>query len=460
MQRTAEQIQQDLLRPIFHSSAKYWIAVALAAGLFLAGVAAFCYQLYFGIGVWGINSPVFWAFDITTFFFWIGIGHTGALVSAILRLTNASWRRPVTRCAEAITVFAVLISSIIPLGHIGRPWLGYWMIPYPGERRLWPNFRSPLAWDFFTITTYLIASITFLYLPAIPDFAAVRGASTGFRKKIYSLFALGWQGTPRQWQRLETAMRIMAVAIIPLAIPVHTFVSSDFAVTPMPIWNSMIFGPYFLVSAIFSGAAALILSMALLRKFLHFEEYLKPLHFENLGKLLLIMSLLWFCLVFAGWLTAWHGNSPSETAVFWQSVRRQHAKLFWIMLFCNFIIPVPILVIKRLRTITGAAIASCTVVAGMWLERYLIIVPSLERKFLPYSWGAYRPTFVEDTLVASGFGFMALLYLLFSKLLPMISLWEMQVGFRPHGGAPSVVETGGRPQGFVLQGLPPTDVVE
>ncbi len=183
MQRTAEQIEQDLLRPIFHSSGKYWIAVALAAGLFLAGVAAFGYQLYTGIGVWGINSPVFWAFDITNFVFWIGISHAGTLISAILRLTNATWRRPVTRCAEAITVFSVLIGGIIPLCHIGRPWLAFWMIPYPSERHIWPNFRSPLAWDFFAIATYLTGSTIFLYLPTIPDFAAVRDAATGCARR-------------------------------------------------------------------------------------------------------------------------------------------------------------------------------------------------------------------------------------------------------------------------------------
>ena len=275
MQKTAEQIEHDLLRPLFHSSGKYWVAVALATSLLLAGVAAFGYQLYAGIGVWGINSPVFWAFDITNFVFWIGISHAGTLISAILRLTNATWRRPVTRCAEAITVFSVLIGAIIPLCHIGRPWLAFWMIPYPNQRHIWPNFRSPLAWDFFAISTYLTGSTTFLYLPTIPDFAAVRDASTGLRKKIYRVLALGWQGTPRQWQRLEIAMHIMAIVIVPVAVSVHTIVSWDFAMTPVPMWHSSIFGPYFVTGAIFSGIAALILAMALLRKLLHLEEYLR-----------------------------------------------------------------------------------------------------------------------------------------------------------------------------------------
>src|ERR1700688_1193745 len=436
MQRTAEQIEQDLLRPLFHSSKSYWVAVALATTLLLAGVAAFGYQLYAGIGVWGLNSPVFWAFDITNFVFWIGISHAGTLISAILRLANATWRRPVTRCAEAITVFAVTIGAIIPVCHTGRPWLGYYLIPYPSERQIRPNFRSPLAWDFFAILTYLTGSTTFLLLPMIPDWAAIRDTTTGLRKKIYGTLALGWQGTPRQWHRLETAMHIMAIAIIPVAVSVHTIVSWDFAMTPVPMWHSTIFGPYFVVGAIFSGIAALILAMALLRKFLHLEEYLQPIHFQNLGKLLLTMSALWFYFTFAERLTTWYANEPSEMAVFWTTIRQNFAPLFWTMVVCNFIIPVPILAIKKLRTITGTCIASATIVVGMWIERFLLVVPALEHKFLPYSWGTYKPTWVEVTLMVSSFGFMALLYLLFAKFVPVISLWEMKAGLHHPAATP------------------------
>lgn len=461
MQRTAEQIEKDLLHPIFHSSPKYWIAVGIAGCLVLAGVYAFGYQVYNGIGVWGINSPVFWAFDITNFVFWIGISHAGTLISAILRLCNATWRRPVTRCAEAITVFSILIGGIIPLCHIGRPWLAYFMIPYPSQREIWPNFRSPLAWDFMAISTYLTGSTTFLYLPTIPDFAAIRDASRGLRKRIYAALALGWQGTPRQWQRLEVAMHIMAIAIIPVAVSVHTIVSWDFSMTLVPMWHSSIFGPYFVVGAIFSGIAALILAMAMLRRFLHLEEYLKPLHFDNLGKLLLTMSVLWFYFTFAERMTTWYGNTPSEMTVFWESINQHFAPLFWIMVLCNFVIPVPVLSIKKLRTITGTAIASATIVVGMWIERFLIIVPSLDRKFLSYSWGSYRPTWVEDVLTVSGFGFMALLYLLFAKFVPMISIWEMKVGLQPHGGGVlTTVELGAKPHGLVLEGPLPTDLPE
>jgi Ni/Fe-hydrogenase subunit HybB-like protein len=434
MRKTAEDIQCDLLRPLYHTSAGYWAAMILCAALVAAGIGALCYQLYNGIGVWGLNSPVFWAFDITNFVFWIGISHAGTLISAILRLANATWRRPVTRCAEAITVFALSIGAIIPLFHIGRPWLAYYMIPYPNQREIWPNFRSPLAWDFFAIFTYLTGSITFLLLPMLPDFAAVRDTARGWRKKVYGVLALGWEGTPRQWHRLESAMHAMAIIITPVAISVHTIVSWDFAMTLVPMWHSALFGPYFVVGAIFSGTAALILAMAILRKLLHLEDYLQPVHFENLGKLLLTLSALWFYFTFAERLTTWYGNNASEMTVFWMTIRGQFAPLFWTMVTCNFIIPMPILAVKRLRTITGTVIAASTVVLGMWVERFLIVVPSLERKFLPYSWGSYRPTWVEITLMASGFGMMGLLYLLFAKFVPMISMWELKAGMRkaPH----------------------------
>ncbi len=247
----------------------------------------------------------------------------------------------------------------------------------------------------------------------IPDLALVRDRALGWKKKIYGALALGWTGTPRQWYRLETAMHIMAIAVIPVAVSVHSIVSWDFAMAPVPMWHSTIFAPYFVTGAIFSGIAALILAMALLRKFLHLEEYLLPIHFENLGKLLLVMSLLWFYFVFSERLTGWYGNESSEMAVFWLTQRGSFSPLFWTMVFCNFLIPFPLLAIKKFRTITGTAIASATVVVGMWLERFLIIVPSLSHKYLPYSWGTYRPTWVEITITAGTFAAMALLYMLF-----------------------------------------------
>jgi molybdopterin-containing oxidoreductase family membrane subunit len=263
----------------------------------------------------------------------------------------------------------------------------------------------------------------------------VRDRASGLRRKLYGLVALGWQGTARQWHRLETAMHIMAIVIIPVAVSVHTIVSWDFAMTVVPMWRSTIFGPYFVCGAIFSGIAALIVAMGVLRKALHLEEYLLPVHFSNLGKLLLTFSLLWFYFTFAERLTTWYGNGEAEMAVFWSTVRGEFAPLFWTMVTLNFFIPVPILAVKKLRTITGTVVASVCIVVGMWLERFLIVVPSLSRKFLPYAWGSYRPTWVEMILMAAGFGLMALLYLVFSKLVPMIAIWELKVGMQHAAGA-------------------------
>ena len=432
-QKTPEQINDDLLRPLQATSLKYKLVLAFFFAIVVAAGLAFAHQIDYGIGVAGIRRPVFWGFYITNFVFWIGLSHAGTLISAILRLCNATWRRPVTRCAEVITVFALSIGATFPVIHLGRPWLAFWLFPYPSERGIWPNVRSPLLWDFFAINTYLIGSVTFLLLPMIPDFALVRDRALGFRKKIYSALSLGWTGTPKQWHRLETAMHIMAIAVIPVAVSVHSIVSWDFAMAPVPLWHSTIFAPYFVAGAIFSGIAALIIAMALLRKFLHLEDYLLPIHFENLGKLLLVMSLLWFYFVASERLTAWYGNEPSEMTVLLLTQRGAFAPLFWTMVFCNFLIPFPILAIKKFRTITGCVIASIGVVIGMWLERFLIIVPSLSRKYLPYAWvtAPYRPTWVEITITVGTFAAMVMLYMLFSKFIPIISVWELKAGERP-----------------------------
>jgi Ni/Fe-hydrogenase subunit HybB-like protein len=431
-------ITDDLLRPVMTTSRWFWVLVAFLGAIVATGLGTWIYQMYYGFGVSGIRWPIFWAFYVTNFVFWIGISHAGTLISAILRLVNAGWRRPVTRCAEAITVFALMIGAMFPIIHLGRPWLFFWLIPYPNQRGIWPNFRSPLVWDFFAISTYLTGSTLFLLLPTIPDFALLRDRTSGWRHTVYGVLALGWRGTSRQWHRLESAMQIMAIAILPVAISVHTIVSFDFSMAPVPMWHSTIFGPYFVAGAIFSGIAALILAMAVLRKTLHLEEYLHPVHFENLGKLLLMMSLLWGYFIFAERLTVWYGNDSAEMAVFRVTQRGSFAPLYWMMVTCNLVIPFPILALRRTRTIAGCVLASCSVLVGMWLERFLIIVPSLGHKYLAYSWGVYRPRPVEIIITISTFAAMALLYLLFAKLVPIISVWELKVGaepFRPPAAA-------------------------
>src|SRR3954469_21964075 len=389
MSATEDRLSATLLRPLNRSGVLWYAFVAFLGTIVASGLFAWFFQMWRGFGITGIRWPVYWGFLITDFVFWIGISHAGTLISAILRLVNAGWRRPVTRCAEVITAFALMIGGLFPIIHLGKPWLFFWLMPYPSQRLIWPNFRSPLVWDFFAISTYLTGSLLFLFLPMIPDFALVRDRATGVRRTIYGLLALGWRGTTTQWHRLETAMQIMAIAIIPVAVSVHTIVSFDFSMAPVPMWHSTIFGPYFVAGAIFSGIAALIIAMAALRRFLHLEEYLHPVHFENLGKLLLMMSLLWGYFVFAERLTTWYGNQGSEMTVFWQTQSGSYAPLYWTMVVCNFVVPFTILSIKRFRTIAGCVIASFGVCIGMWLERFLIVVPSLSHKFLPYTWGHY-----------------------------------------------------------------------
>ena len=430
-----QRMSDDLLRPLLRTSWRFYALVAVLGGIVLAGLASWITQAWQGYGVTGIRWPVFWGFYVTNFVFWIGISHAGTLISAILRLVNARWRRPVTRSAEAITVFALMIGALFPIIHLGRPWLFFWLVPYPNQRLIWPNFRSPLVWDFFAINTYLLGSVLFLALPMLPDFALIRDRSSGWRRRIYGLLALGWQGTPKQWHRLESAMQIMAIAILPVAVSVHTIVSFDFSMAVVPMWHSTIFGPYFVAGAIFSGIAALIIAMAFLRHFLHLEEYLQPLHFQNLGKLLLLMSLLWSYFVFAERLTVWYGNNPEEMAAFWATQRGRYSPLYWTMVVCNFVIPFTLLSIRRFRTIIGCVIASAGVLIGMWLERFLIIVPSLANRALPYARGSYEPQPIEIMITVSTFAAMALLYTLFAKFIPVISIWELKGGDHPEPSA-------------------------
>jgi Ni/Fe-hydrogenase subunit HybB-like protein len=442
MKEAHDRLTSDLLQPLRRISFGWSLWVGLLLAFVVTGLICWAFQMWYGFGVTGIRWPIYWGFFITDFVFWIGISHAGTLISAILRLVQAEWRRPVTRCAEFITAFALMIGGLFPIIHLGKPWLFFWLMPYPSSRLIWPNFRSPLVWDFFAISTYLTGSLLFLFLPLIPDFAIVRDHSTGLRRKIYGVLALGWRGTTGQWHRLETAMQIMAVAIIPVAVSVHTIVSFDFSMAPVPMWHSTIFGPYFVAGAIFSGIAGLILAMAALRKFLHLEAYLTSLHFDNLGKLLLLMSLLWGYFTFNERLTVWYGNHEAEVNTFLVTQKGSFSPLFWTMVVCNFVVPIVILGIKKLRTIPGMVIASVGVCVGMWLERFLIVVPSLGHKYLPYSWSLYRPRPTEILITIATFAAMMLLYTLTAKFIPIISIWEMKAadhqpppGGHAHGAA-------------------------
>jgi molybdopterin-containing oxidoreductase family membrane subunit len=423
-----DRVRDDLWRPLAGASRRYTLTLALLSAVALWGLAAWGYQIHVGIGVAGIQRPVFWGFYLVDFVFWIGISHAGTLISAILRLTDADWRKPVTRAAEAITVFALIIGGMFPLIHLGRAWLFYWLFPFPNSRLLWPNFRSPLMWDVTAISTYLTGSIIFLYLPLIPDVAQLAEQATGWRLRVYRLLALGWTGSDREWHALERAMKLMAGIILAVAVSVHSVVAWDFAMAIAPMWHSTIFAPYFVVGAIFSGLAGLIVALNIIRRTLRLERYLLPHHFHNLAKLLLLMSLLWLYFTFSEHLTVWYGNDPKEMNVFGVRLRGRFAPEFWVMVFVNFVVPFVLLGIRRLRSIATATIASIGVLFGMWLERYLIIIPTLSLPRLSSAWGRYSPSWVEISITAATFAAMAALYLVFAKLFPIVSIWE----FEPH----------------------------
>jgi molybdopterin-containing oxidoreductase family membrane subunit len=422
------QIREDLFRPLGGASRRYFLTTLAVSLVAVAGLVAWGIQLRYGMGVTGLQRPIFWGFYIVNFVFWIGISHAGTLISAILRLSDAAWRKPVTRAAEAITVFALMIGGMFPIIHLGRAWLFYWMLPYPNDRLLWPNFRSPLMWDLTAIVTYVTGSVIYLYLPLIPDMAQLAEHNTPWRSRLYRALALGWTGSDREWHALERAMKLMAGIILAVAVSVHTIVSWDFAMALAPTWHSSIFGPYFVVGAIFSGIAALLVVLATIRKTMGLERYLTRHHFNNLSKLLLLMSLLWAYFTTAENLTVWYGNAPDEMAVFGARTRGPYAVYFWTMVILNFVVPFVLLGIRRLRTVSNAVIASVCVLIGMWLERYLIVVPTLANPRMPSGFSTYAPTWIEIVVTVATFAALVMLYLIFAKLFPIIAVWE----FKPH----------------------------
>jgi Ni/Fe-hydrogenase subunit HybB-like protein len=409
-----------LLDPIERTGPGFYWTVGLLSLLILWGAVSYAYQFSEGLGVTGLHQPVMWGFYVTNFVFFIGISHAGTLISAILRLSKAEWRRPITRMAEVITVMVLFIGAGQILVDLGRPDRLLNVIQYG-------RYQSPLLWDATSISAYLTASLTYLYLPMIPDIAILRDR-VGKRKLFYSVLALGWTGTEYQQRVLNRAIAVMAVLVIPIAVSVHSVVSFVFSMTLQPMWHSTIFGPYFVVGAIFSGIAALIVAMILFRKAYKLEAYLKPIHFRYLGQLLLIMSLLWFYFTFAEYLTGYYGGEPEEMKVFWAKFSGPFWPFFWGMVLCNFVIPIACLVRLGRHTIGKVLGASLSVIVGMWLERFIIVVPTLSFPRLAVSEGIYWPTWVEWGETAGSFGVFALFYVLFTKFFPIISIWEIREG--------------------------------
>ncbi len=412
--------EEVLIRPIQQTTSQFYRVLAVLLFLGALSIFAWIQQLKDGLVVTGMNVPVYWGVYITNFVFFIGISHAGTLISAILRLVQAEWRRSITRAAEVITVLVLFFGAGSVIMDLGRP-----------DRLLnvlrHPNFRSPLLWDVCSITVYLTASTIYLYLPLIPDIAILRDHA-GKRIWFYRPLALGWRGTEKQKRLLERAIAVMAVLVIPIAVSVHTVVSWVFAMTVQPMWHSTIFGPYFVVGAIFSGIASLIIAMAIIRRMYHLENYLKPVHFNNLGLLLLVMSLLWFYFTFAEFLTTFYGAEPAHLAVFYSKVTGRFAPIFWTMVVTCFLIPVAILARAKMRTVAGTVVASAFVNVGMWLERFAIVVPTLSMPRLPWGKIIYHPTWVELAITAGFFATFILLYMGFTKLFPIVSIWEVQEG--------------------------------
>ena len=415
-----------MLQPIVQTGPRFYLLVASLVIVIAWGFSAYYRQVTEGLWVTGLSTSVFWGMYIINFVFFIGISYAGTLTSAILRVTGAEWRRPITRVAEAITLFALLIGASQVIIDLGRPDRMIKLITHG-------RFQSPLIWDVMTLTTYLLGSLTYLYLPLIPDVAILRdqlGTQVpAGRRRLYQILSLGWQGNAEQWRRLEKGISIMAILIIPVAVMAHAVVSWIFGMTLQPMWHSTIMGPYFLLGALFSGTATLFVAMTIMRRVLHLEAYITIKQYNYLGLLLLAMSLFWFYFTGAEYLTTFFGDLPDEMTVLLSKLVGEFRWHFWAMILCNFAVPVSILIWKRGRGVAGTFIAAVAINIGMWLERFTIVVPTLTRPRLTfYGIGIYRSTLTEWGLFASSAAMFVLLLVLFFKLFPAVSIWEVEEG--------------------------------
>ena len=405
-----------ILAPLTRRGWLFWLVTTLLSAIVLWSIFAFSWQYYWGLGETGMGHPVSWAFYLVNFVFFIGISHAGALVSAVLRITHARWGTPFGRAAEAVTVFALAAGPTNILFDLGRSIRFYWVAIHA-------QFKSPLIWDFTCIMTYFVVSNIFLYVLMVPDIALLRDRMPG-RRWLYKPLSLGWAGTEKQWLSLGKVIGFLCIAVIPIAVSVHTVVSWVFGMQTQPMWHSSIFAPYFVTGAIFSGIATIIIVTIALRKVYHLEQYMTPYHLNNLGLLLLVFTLLWFYFTFTEYLVAGYGGDSFELAVFWSKLTGKYAPLFWTMVTLCLVIPLPILIFKR--TIPGLLISSISIVIGMWLERFLIIIPSFCQPRLPYLRGVYMPSWVEWSMTAGLFAGFSLAFVLFSKFFPVISVWETE----------------------------------
>ncbi len=422
-------VTAEVARPLEAGATKLWWFSFLTSFTVLAiGALAVAYQIKTGIGTWGLNKTVGWGFDITNFVFWVGIGHAGTLISAILFLFRQRWRTSINRSAEAMTLFAVMCAGLFPLIHMGRPWLFFWIAPYPNFRGpLWVNFRSPLLWDFFAISTYFIISAVFWYLGLIPDMATLRDrAQSKVRKAVYGWMSFGWNGSMRTWVRYETVYMLLAAFAAPLVLSVHSIVSMDFATAVIPGWHSTIFPPYFVAGAVFSGFSMVLTLLLIARKVLNYEEYITVDHVEKMCKIVLVTGGILGLAYFLEAFMAWYSANQYERFVFINRALGPYSWAYWTMVSCNVIIPQLLWIRKVRRNLVAVFVLAIVINIGMWFERFVIVVTSLHRDFLPSSWAMYSPTVIEIATLAGSFGLFFTCFLLFARFIPFIAMAEVK----------------------------------
>jgi molybdopterin-containing oxidoreductase family membrane subunit len=437
-------ITEAVAQPLERKTPPGWWAffVPSLAMLGLLGVSV-GWLFWEGVGIWGLNNPVGWGWAIVNFVFWVGIGHAGTLISAILFLFRQKWRTSINRSAEAMTIFAVMCALIFPGIHVGRVWVAYWMFPLPNQMSMWPNFRSPLLWDVFAVSIYGTVSLLFWYVGLIPDLATIRDrARTGMRRLIYGILALGWRGSNRHWQHYERAYLILAALATPLVLSVHSIVSMDFAVSQLPGWHTTIFPPYFVAGAIFSGFAMVVTLMVITRKAFKMENIITIRHFENMAKIILVTGSMVGYAYATEFFIAWYSGNPYEQFAFVNRAFGPYAWAYWIMVSCNVLSP-QIFWLKKARTnIWILFIMSIFVNIGMWFERFVIVASSLHRDFMPSSWDYYSPTFWDVATFIGSFGLFFTMFCLFVRFLPIVATAEVKAVLPqadPHEGEEQIV---------------------
>lgn len=432
VQLTQRQINDDLLDSVLRTPRWWWPAVIITAVIFLTGMGAFGYMLNKGVGVTGLNRPVFWGVYMVNFVFFIGISHAGIMISAILRLTQAEWRRPVTRAAEVLTVFSLMSALMAaPLVHVGRPWRAdLWVFPYDFARGIWINIRSPFIWDPSAVMTYLTASSLFVFIALIPDLAVIRDRAGGWTRKLYAVMAMGWRGTPRQWKLQAVAGILLSALVLPVFVSVHSIVSWDFAVQIAPeAWHSTIFAPYFIIGAIHSGVSAVATLMVIMVWVWGWGKYLKPDHLDAIGRLLIIVATAWFFFFFLEWVFALYTLEDAELAMRdLQVFQWPWSGMFVLFLVTAYFIPVPMWLFRSVRrSYFWMFVTTILVNIGMWLERFLIIVPgTMRRSEFIFNWGSYHPSIIEILMVVMTFAWVVLGMLVFTKLFPLIPLFDVK----------------------------------